>query len=193
MIGATGDDVDPAWLAADLLAQAEHDPMAMSVLVTDRASLAKAVQREVQKQLRTLPTARVARAALTNQGAAVVVPNTETLLYWIERLAPEHLQLVGADAEDLGDRIRNSGAIFLGAHTPVAFGDYIAGPSHVLPTAGHARFASGLGLEDFIRRSHLVRFDASAASRTAAAVGALADVEGLPAHALSARLRGEEG
>ncbi|MEM1177936.1 MAG: histidinol dehydrogenase [Acidobacteriota bacterium] len=193
VIGASGDDVNPAWLAADLLAQAEHDPLAMSVLVTDRARTAKAVRREVKLQLRSLPTAKVARASLAGQGAAVVVPDMEVGLHWIEKLAPEHLQLVGAEAEALADRVRNAGATFVGAHSPVAFGDYLAGPSHVLPTGGHARFSSSLGVEDFVRRSHIVRFGEGAASRSAKPVSILADVEGLPAHARAARFRVSEG
>lgn len=192
VVAASGDDVDPEWLAADLLAQAEHDPLAMSVLITDRPRIAKLVKKEIRAQLRSLPTAKVARAALAGQGAAVVVPEMSSAgLLWIERLAPEHLQLVGGEAEGLADRIKNAGAIFVGASSPVAFGDYLAGPSHVLPTAGHARFTSSLGVEDFVRRSHIVRFGQAAAARSATPVGILADVEGLPAHARSARLRSE--
>ena len=194
VIAASGDDVNPAWLAADLLAQAEHDPLAMSVLITDRPKVAKLVRKEVKSQLRSLSTAQVARAALAGQGAAVVVPDmSSTGLLWIEKLAPEHLQLVGAEAEGLADRVKNSGAIFVGASSPVAFGDYLAGPSHVLPTAGHARFSSSLGVEDFVRRSHIVRFGEGAAARSAKPAAILADVEGLPAHARAASLRGGEG
>ncbi|MEM8994818.1 MAG: histidinol dehydrogenase, partial [Acidobacteriota bacterium] len=189
VVAASGDDVDPEWLAADLLAQAEHDPLAMSVLITDRVRVAKAVRREVKRQLGGLATAKVAKASLAGQGAAVVVPDMDVALRWIEKLAPEHLQLVGPQAEALADRVRNAGATFVGADSPVAFGDYLAGPSHVLPTAGHARFSSSLGVEDFVRRSHIVRFGRGAASRSAKPVSILADVEGLPAHAQAARLR----
>ena len=118
-----------------------------------------------------------------------MVPDLEAALAIVERLAPEHLQLVGPAAEALAPRVRSAGAVFVGAATPEVFGDYVAGPSHVLPTGGSARFASALGVETFVRRSHLVRFTAQAAARRAAAAAALADAEGLPAHAASARRR----
>lgn len=191
LIVASGKDVDADWVAADLLAQAEHDPMATALLITDNAKLAKAVDARLAKRLKSLETAKVARASLKDYGAAIVVRDMDTALQWAERIAPEHLQLVGVEAEALAERIRNSGAVFVGASTPEVFGDYIAGPSHVLPTAGTARFTSALGVEDFIRRSHIVRFSDEAAARCAAATGVLADVEGLPAHAASARLRGK--
>lgn len=180
---------DPALVAADLLAQAEHDPLATPLLVTDRKSLAKKVRKEIKSQLKELSTADTAKAALKRNGGAVVVPNFETALEWVEAIAPEHLQLVGEEAEALAPRVRNSGAIFVGEATPEVFGDYLAGPSHCLPTAGTARFASALGVEDFIRRSHLVRFSATAAGRSARAAAVLAEVEGLPAHAEAARRR----
>ncbi len=182
-------DCDPALVAADLLAQAEHDPQALAVLITDRRELAKAVERQLERQLPALATAEVARQALAAQGAALLVDDMEAALGLVERLAPEHLQLVGEAAEELAERVANAGAVFVGAATPEVFGDYLAGPSHVLPTAGTARFSSALGVEDFIRRSHLIRFDAAAAARAATAAAVLADVEGLPAHAAAARLR----
>ena len=188
VVAALG-DTDPALVAADLLAQAEHDPQALSVLLTDQKHFAKEVARQVTRQLKDLPTAEVARQALVNQGGAVVVSGLDEALDWIEAIAPEHLQLMG-DAEALADRVQNAGATFVGESTPVVFGDYIAGPSHVLPTAGTARYASALGVEDFVRRSHVVRYSQSAAARTATAAATLADVEGLPAHAEAARRRG---
>ena len=177
---------DPGLVAADLLAQAEHDPRAMALLVTDRRQLAKRVAAEIGRQIKTLPTAGVARQALDS---ALVVADMDQALAVADDVAPEHLQLIGAGAEALAERIRNASAIFVGASTPTAFGDYLAGPSHVLPTAGTARFASALGVEDFVRRSHVVRFDATAARRAASATATLADAEGLPAHAASARQR----
>jgi len=192
VIVASGDDADPALLAADLLAQAEHDPQAMALLLTDRRRTAKGVRREVREQVKELGTGGVAARALRSRGGAVVVRDVEEALEWVEALAPEHLQLVGGAAEGLAERVENAAAIFVGAATPVAFGDYLAGPSHVLPTHGTARFASGLGVEDFVRRSHLVRFDHAASHRVAAAVSALATVEGLPAHAASAHRRHTE-
>ncbi len=182
-------DADPGDLAADLLAQAEHDPQAAAVLITTDAKLAKRVAAEVERQLADLATAETARASLANFGAVFVVKGLEEALDLVETIAPEHLQLVGHEAEVLALHVRNAGAIFLGGATPEVFGDYVAGPSHVLPTCGSARFASALGVEDFLRRSHVLRFSAGAASHRAAAAATLADAEGLPAHAASARRR----
>ncbi len=180
---------DAGDVAADLLAQAEHDPLAAAVLITPDAKLAKQVSAEVDRQLAALTTAATARAALANFGAALVVADLDQALDLVERIAPEHLQLVGPEAETLAPRVRAAGAVFIGAATPEVFGDYIAGPSHVLPTCGSARFASSLGVEDFLRRSHSLRFTPTAASRWAAAAAVLADAEGLPAHAAAARRR----
>lgn len=182
-------NADPGELAADLLAQAEHDPKAAAVLITTDAKLAKKVSAEIDRQLADLATAETARASLANFGAALVVGGLEEALELVERIAPEHLQLVGRDAEVLALHVRAAGAIFIGASTPEVFGDYVAGPSHVLPTCGSARFASSLGVEDFLRRSHTIRFTPVAASHRAAAAAALADVEGLPGHAAAARRR----
>jgi histidinol dehydrogenase len=176
-------------LAADLLAQAEHDPRAAAVLITTDAKLAKRVARAVEEQLAGLATAETARASLKAFGAALVVGSMDEAAVLVDRIAPEHLQLVGPAAEALAERIANAGAVFLGPSTPEVFGDYIAGPSHVLPTCGSARFASALGVEDFLRRSHRVRFTRAAAARRAAAAATLADAEGLPAHAAAARRR----
>jgi histidinol dehydrogenase len=180
---------DPGDVAADLLAQAEHDPLAAAVLITTDAKLAKRVSAEVERQLADLSTAETARASLDNFGVALVVAEFAEALDLAERIAPEHLQLVGPEAETLAPRVRSAGAVFIGAATPEVFGDYIAGPSHVLPTCGSARFASSLGVEDFLRRSHTIRFTPGAASRRAAAAATLADAEGLPAHAAAARRR----
>jgi histidinol dehydrogenase len=195
--------VNPALIAADLLAQAEHDPLAVALLITPSRRLARRVAAEVEAQLAALErgggafaasaasaaSAATARAALVRFGAALVVGGWEQALALAELLAPEHLQLVGAGAEALAQRVRNAGAVFVGAATPEVFGDYVAGPSHVLPTCGSARFASALGVEDFRRRSHTVRFTPAAAARWAAAAACLADAEGLPAHAAAARGR----
>jgi histidinol dehydrogenase len=180
---------DPGDVAADLLAQAEHDPLAAAVLITTDTRLAKRVSAEVDRQLEDLSTAETVRASLGNFGAALVVEDLEEALDLAERIAPEHLQLVGPEAEALAPRVRSAGAVFIGAATPEVFGDYVAGPSHVLPTCGSARFASSLGVEDFLRRSHTIRFTSGAASRRAAAAATLADAEGLPAHAAAARRR----
>jgi histidinol dehydrogenase len=180
---------DPGDLAADLLAQAEHDPRAAAVLLTTDAKLAKRVVREVEEQLARLATAETARASLKAFGAVLLASSLAEAAALADAIAPEHLQLVGPAAEALAGRIANAGAVFLGASTPEVFGDYIAGPSHVLPTCGSARFASSLGVEDFLRRSHRIRFSRTAAAHRAAAAAALADAEGLPAHAAAARRR----
>jgi histidinol dehydrogenase len=180
---------DPGDLAADLLAQAEHDPQAAAVLITVDGNLAKQISAEVDRQLAGLATAETARASLGNFGAALVVASLEEALDLVEQIAPEHLQLVGTGAEGLAPRVRSAGAVFIGAATSEVFGDYIAGPSHVLPTCGSARFASSLGVEDFLRRSHVLRFTPTAARQRAAAAATLADAEGLPAHAAAARRR----
>jgi histidinol dehydrogenase len=183
-------DADPALIAADLLAQAEHDPRAAAVLVTTDGKLPRRVERELAAQLPALATAETAAAALAGSGLALVVGSVAEALALVERIAPEHVQLVGAEAEALAPRVRNAGAVFAGAATPEVFGDYVAGPSHVLPTGGGARFASGLGVADFVRTWHRVRFTPAAAADWAATAATLAVAEGFPAHAASARLRG---
>ncbi|MCB1054062.1 MAG: histidinol dehydrogenase [Acidobacteria bacterium] len=188
VIVATG-GADAGWVAADLLAQAEHDPLAAAVLVTDDHELARRVSAELEEQLPALATEETARASLDRFGCALVVDDVDEALEVVEAVAPEHLQLVGTAAEALAPRVSRAGAIFLGGATPEVFGDYVAGPSHVLPTCGGARFASALGVEDFVRRSHTVCFTPEAARRWAAPAAALADAEGLPAHAAAARRR----
>jgi histidinol dehydrogenase len=178
------------WIAADLLAQAEHDPDAVAVLVTPEPALARAVAVELERQLGALPTASTARASLAGRcSCALVAPDLDRALAVAERIAPEHLQLMGGAAEALAPRVRRAGAVFVGAHTPTVLGDYVAGPSHVLPTGGSARFASGLAVDDFLRRSHTVSFSAPAAREWAATAAGLAAVEGLEAHRRSALAR----
>lgn len=189
IVASPGADADPGTVAADLLAQAEHDPRAAAVLVTTDRRLARAVARAVEEQLGALATGETARRSLRGFGAAFVVESLDEAVALVRRIAPEHLQLVGHDAEALAGEDLPAGAIFVGATTPEVFGDYVAGPSHVLPTCGTARFASALGVEDFVRRSHVVRVEPGAADRLARAAAAFADVEGLPAHAASARRR----
>jgi histidinol dehydrogenase len=159
-------------------------------LLTPSEPLARAVAAAVERQLAGLATAATARESLAAFGAVFMVRDLEQALEMVERIAPEHLQLV-AGAESLAERVRAAGAVFVGAATPEVFGDYLAGPSHVLPTCGSARFASALGVEDFVRRSHRVRYTAAAAARDAEPAARLADAEGLPAHAAAARLRAE--
>ncbi len=186
---STDPRVDPGSVAADLLAQAEHDPRAAAVLVSFDREFVAAVRDELERQLPALATEETARASLARFGVALIAATDDQAVFAIERIAPEHLQLVGARAEGLGTRIGNAGAVFLGPSTPEVFGDYIAGPSHVLPTCGSARFASGLDIEDFVRRFHRVRFSEEAAQAGAGAAAALAEAEGLPAHAAAAKRR----
>ena len=186
-----GEEADPEWLAADLLAQAEHDPRAAALLVTTSRRLARAVAAAVDHQLPGLATAETARASLRGYGGALLVADLMAAVALAEEIAPEHLQLVGGEMEAAATRFRTAGAIFVGARTPEVFGDYVAGPSHVLPTCGTARFASGLSVETFRRRTHRISIhDEVAVLRLAAASALLAGAEGLPAHAAAASRRG---
>jgi len=180
---------DPRFVAADLLAQAEHDEAAQSILVTDDQGLARAVEAEVDRQLADLPRAKIARASWRDNGAIVLCPSLEAALPLIERLAPEHLEIMTRDAEALAERIANVGAIFLGAQTPEAIGDYVGGSNHVLPTARSARFSSGLGVLDFMKRTSLLKCDAQSLRVLGPAAVALGKAEGLEAHARSVELR----
>ena len=155
---------DPALVAADLLAQAEHDVLAAAILVTADRKLAKSVADQVRaRSSRRSSTAAVARESIDRFGAALVVEDLEQGLDLVEAIAPEHLQLMGAGPEALAHRVSRAGAVFVGAASTAVFGDYVAGPSHVLPTAGSARWSSALGVEDFIRRSHAIRYTPEAA------------------------------
>ncbi len=180
---------DPAWIAADLLSQAEHDEAAQSILITDDEAFAEAVAAAVESHLATLPRAEIARASWADHGAIVVVARLDDAVPLVDALAPEHLELAVANPDALADRIRNAGAIFLGRHTPEAIGDYVAGPNHVLPTSRAARFSSGLSVLDFMKRTTLVRCDADSLAAIGPAAVALARTEGLPAHALSVSIR----
>lgn len=180
---------NPDWIASDLLAQAEHDESAQSILVTDDAGLAAAVERAVEAQLATLPRRAIAAASWRDYGATILVGTLDEALPLVERLAPEHLEIVTADPDALAARIRNAGAIFLGGHTPEAIGDYVGGPNHVLPTARSARFSSGLGVLDFMKRTSLLKCDAAALRALAPAAVALAEAEGLQAHGRSVTIR----
>ena len=188
VIVADGDN-DPSWIAADLLSQAEHDSSAQSILITDDAAFASAVDTAVQEQLKALPRAETAAASWRANGCVIIVENLEQAVPLIDRLAPEHLELTTEKAEILAARVRNCGAIFLGEYAPEAIGDYIAGPNHVLPTAGSARFASGLGVLDFLKRTSLVSCGKEALAAVGPAAMTLAKAEGLDAHALSLALR----
>jgi len=182
-------DANPDWVAADLLAQAEHDPAAQSILITDDAALADAVERAVEGQLKTLPRSSVAGASWRDFGAVILVGQLDDAVPLVDAIAPEHLEIETHDPERLAGKIRNAGAIFLGAHTPEAIGDYVAGSNHVLPTARSARFSSGLGVLDFMKRTSILRLDADALAKLGPAAIALGQAEGLDAHARSVAMR----
>jgi len=180
---------DADWIAADLLAQAEHDTAAQSILMTNDADFAAAVARAVDARLATLPRGQVAGESWARHGAIILLPDLDAAPPLIDRIAPEHLTLAIADPDTLAARVRHAGAIFLGRHTPEAIGDYLAGPNHVLPTGRSARFASGLSVLDFMKRSSLIGCDAAALRALGPAAATLARAEGLDAHALSIALR----
>jgi histidinol dehydrogenase len=177
------------WIAADLLAQAEHDVSAQSILITDDAALASEVEKAVESQLKTLPREAVASASWRDFGAIIMVPKLADAVSLVDRLAPEHLEIVAEDAEALTARIRNAGAIFIGAHTPEAIGDYVAGSNHVLPTARSARFSSGLNVLDFMKRTSLLKCGPEQLRALGPAAIALGKAEGLDAHARSVAIR----
>src|SRR6266436_6676940 len=177
------------WIAADLLAQAEHDVNAQSILVTDSAPLAEEVERAVQSQLATLPRAQIARASWNDFGAVILVKNLGEAADLANAIAAEHLEIMTSDPETLAAQIRNAGAIFLGPHTPEAIGDYVGGSNHVLPTARSARFSSGLGVLDFMKRTSILKCGPDQLARLAPAVIALGEAEGLAAHARSVAIR----
>jgi histidinol dehydrogenase len=180
---------DPAWIAADLLSQAEHDTAAQSILITDDAGFADAVERAVETHLQRLNRTEIARASWNANGAIIVVKKLDDAAPLVDRIAPEHLELAVEDPERLAGMIRHAGAIFMGRFTPEAIGDYIAGPNHVLPTSRTARFASGLSVLDFMKRTTLISCDAASLDAIAPAAEILAHLEGLDAHALSMEIR----
>ncbi|WP_243373272.1 histidinol dehydrogenase [Microvirga solisilvae] len=180
---------NPDWIAADLLAQAEHDPAAQSILITDSASLADAVEKAVERQLKTLPKAEIASASWRDYGAIILIDKLENAIPLVDRLAPEHLEIETENAEELAGQVRNAGAIFLGSHTPEAIGDYVGGPNHVLPTARSARFSSGLGVLDFMKRTSILKCDPGALRALGPAAIALGRSEGLEGHARSVAIR----
>ena len=180
---------DPDWIAADLLSQAEHDPQAQSILITDDALFAEQVEDRVDVQCSMLSTQRTARASWDENGVLLIVSDLSEAPALANRLAAEHVELAVDDPEALFARIRHAGSVFLGRHTPEAVGDYVAGPNHVLPTGRRARFASGLSVLDFMKRTSFISMDADALGKIGPAAIALALAEGLPAHAKSVELR----
>ena len=183
---ATG---NPDWIAADLLAQAEHDANAQAILITDSADLAEQVARAVEAQLATLPRADIARASWQVYGAIIRVKNIADSVALADAIAAEHLEIITADADALAARIRNAGAIFLGGHTPEAIGDYVGGSNHVLPTARSARFSSGLGVLDFMKRTSILKCGPDQLRALGPAAMTLGKAEGLDAHSRSIGIR----
>jgi histidinol dehydrogenase len=179
----------PDWIAADLLAQAEHDASAQSILITDNAALAREVEVAVAAQLKSLPRATIAGASWRDFGAIIHVGSLDDALPLIDAIAPEHLEIAAQNADGLAARIRNAGAIFLGPHTPEAIGDYVGGSNHVLPTARSARFSSGLGVLDFMKRTSILKCGPDQLRALGPAAIALAEAEGLDAHARSVAMR----
>ena len=180
---------DPDWIAADLLSQSEHDPTSQSILITTDAGFADAVADAVDRMIGTLATADVARQSWDANGAVIVAGSFDEAPALINALAPEHLELAIDDAEAMFARVRHAGSVFLGRHTPEAVGDYVAGPNHVLPTGRRARFASGLSVLDFMKRTSFLSLDRAGLAKIGPAAVALATAEGLPAHARSVAIR----
>ncbi len=180
---------DPAWIAADLLAQAEHDEAAQAILISDDGGFARRVAVAAEAQLGRIERAAIARKSWDRHGAIIVLGSLDDAPPLVDRLAPEHLQLAVAAPDALAARVRHAGAIFLGRHAPEAIGDYVAGPNHVLPTSQSARFSSGLGTADFMKRTSLIGCDARGLEAIGPAALALAEAEGLGAHRLSLALR----
>jgi histidinol dehydrogenase len=180
---------DPAWIAADLLSQAEHDSRAQAILITDDSAFAERVGQAIERHLATLPRAEIARASWDRHGALILVPDLDLAAQVVDIIAPEHLELALVNPEPLLSKVRHAGAIFLGHYAPEAIGDYVAGPSHVLPTSGGARFASGLSVLDFLKRTSIIGLDRTGLDALGPAAQSLAEAEGLDAHAASVALR----
>lgn len=180
---------NPEWIAADLLAQAEHDRAAQSILITDSAELAAAVAAAVERQLANLPRSDIAQASWSDFGALILVQTMAEAIPLADRLAPEHLEIIARDVDDLSGCVHNAGAIFVGAYTPEAIGDYVGGSNHVLPTARSARFSSGLGVLDFMKRTSVLKCSAESLSVLGPPAVALGKAERLDAHARSVALR----
>ena len=182
---------NPAFVAADLLSQAEHDKMASAVLVTESEELANAVAEEIEKQLKLLPREEIARASIDNNGKIIVAENILDVIDVANEIAPEHLEICVDNPFDYLDKIENAGSIFMGRYCPEALGDYLAGPNHTLPTSGTARFSSPLSVDDFVKKSQYTYYTKDALSKIADDVAYFAEKEGLSAHARSATIRFE--
>ncbi|MGL6345148.1 MAG: histidinol dehydrogenase, partial [Waterburya sp.] len=185
------EQANPLYVAADLLAQAEHDPMAAAILITTNAQLAQQVQQSVNQQLANHPRKLLTEKAIANYGLIVVVDSLTEAVELSNLFAPEHLELEVAEPWNLIEQIRHAGAIFLGSSTPEAVGDYLAGPNHTLPTSGAARYASALGVETFMKHSSLIQYSSTALKKMSSTIQILAQAEGLPSHADSVKFRTE--
>ena len=188
LVVADGEN-DPSWIAADLLSQAEHDESAQSILITDDAAFADRVAEAIAGHLKVLTRAEIAGASWRDNGAIILVDALESAIALVDRIAPEHLEIATSDPDSFAAQVTHAGAIFLGRYTPEAIGDYVAGSNHVLPTARSARFASGLNVLDYMKRTSLVKCDADGLAAIGPAAVALADEEGLGAHSLSVSIR----
>jgi len=188
VVGAD-DSVDPSWVAADLLAQAEHDTVAVPILIARGADFARRVAAEVERQVALLPRRAIAEKSLRDQGAIFVVDSEAEMADVINRLAPEHAELAVRNPRGLAAQVTTAGALFLGAYTPESVGDYIAGPSHVLPTGGSARFSGPLSVADFVKRTSIIEYDAEALAAQTDHITALTAVEGLDAHGRAVTIR----
>jgi histidinol dehydrogenase len=182
-------DNDPDWLAADLLAQAEHDTGAQSILVTDDEAFGRAVEAAVERQLKRLSRFETAAASWRDFGAVILVPDMDAAVPIADRIAAEHVEIALENPESLMAKIRNAGAFFLGRHTPEVIGDYVGGSNHVLPTARSARFSSGLSVLDYMKRSSILKLGAEPLRELGPSAIALAECEGLDAHARSVAIR----
>ncbi len=183
------ENTPPSFVAADLISQAEHDEMALAILMTDSETFGREVKREIARQLSSLKRRKVASASLHQRGAILIVKNTEQAIRLVNRIAPEHLELAVSRPLSLIKNVKHAGAVFLGPYTPEAIGDYMAGPNHILPTAGTARFSSPLGVEDFIKRTNLMHFSKSALRRFEKDVKRFAEWEGLEGHYRAVQIR----
>lgn len=186
---------NPAFIGADMLAQAEHDPLATALLITTSSQLAEAVKAELKKQLSSLKRKDIAGESLKNKGKILICDTLDVALELANLIAPEHLEIMArkaGSAREVAEKVRNAGAIFLGDWTPEVIGDYVAGPNHILPTEGTARFSSPLGVEDFLKRSHVIFYSKKDLEKVAEAVSVLAETEGLEAHGKSCEIRLED-
>lgn len=192
-ICVVADESAPAkYVAADLLSQAEHDEAATSICITTSEELAEKISKEVEQQLSELPREKIARTSIENNGKIVVTENLEQAFKLVNEIAPEHLQLMFENASEYLSEIKHAGAIFLGSYSPEPLGDYLAGPNHTLPTSGTAKFASPLGVYDFVKKSSIIQYSEEALKKEAPYIETLANMEGLEAHAKSISIRRKE-